>query len=180
MAATTKLEHPLAGFSISLMVDASNTHVSIVLQHFRCSSLALLSFFSRKLSAETCYIPFERELLAVHAAICHFHLMLKGWEFFSPTTSLSATPWTDCQLLGLQPSSCTWPIFLSSPEIYVTSLARTLWPWMLSHAHLCSPAWPQKISCRSLIMLSSPPRKLFVPPRQLYRLIQGFMLLYAY
>ena len=70
-----------ADFPISLMVNASGTHVSTVLQHFSRSSWAPLSFFSKKLSlAETRYS--DRKLLAVYSAIRHFRLMLEGRQFF--------------------------------------------------------------------------------------------------
>ena len=69
LAAATELEHPQADFPISLMVNASGTHVGAVLQHFRHLSRAPLSFFSKKLSpAETRYSAFNRELLAVYSA----------------------------------------------------------------------------------------------------------------
>ena len=51
LAAAAELEHPQADFPVSLMVEASNTHDEAVLQHFRCWSFALLSFFSKKLTA---------------------------------------------------------------------------------------------------------------------------------
>ena len=77
------LEHPRADFPISLMVDPSGTHIGAILQHFRRLSWAPLSFFSKKLSsAETRYSALDRELLAVYYAICHFRLMLEGWQFF--------------------------------------------------------------------------------------------------
>ena len=83
LAAAPKLEHPQADFLISLMVDASGTHVGAVLQYFRHSSWAPLSFYSKKLSpAETRYSAFDRELLAVYYAIRHFRLIQKGRQFF--------------------------------------------------------------------------------------------------
>ena len=72
-----------ADYPISLMVDASGTHVDAVLQHFCCLSWAPLSFFSKMLlSAETRYSAFDRKLLAVYSTICHFHLMLEGRQVF--------------------------------------------------------------------------------------------------
>ena len=96
LAAATEIEHPQADFPISLMVDAFNTHVRAMLQHFCRSSWAPLSFFLRKLKlVDTWYSPIDRELLAVHANICHFHLILEGREFFILTDQkLSATLWT--------------------------------------------------------------------------------------
>ena len=83
LANAAELEHPQADFPISLMVDASGSHVGAVLQHFRRSSWAPLSFYSKKLTpAETRYSAFDRELLAVYSAIRHFRLMLEGRQFF--------------------------------------------------------------------------------------------------
>ena len=83
LAAAAELEHSQADFPISLMVDASGTHIGAVLQHFRRLSWAPLSFFLRKLSpAETRYSAFDRELLAVYSAIRHFRLMLEGSQFY--------------------------------------------------------------------------------------------------
>ena len=78
-----ELKHPQANLPISLMIHASNTHIGPVLQHFRSSSWALLSFFSKKLTpAKTYYSAFNRELLAIFAAIRHFRLMFEGREVF--------------------------------------------------------------------------------------------------
>ena len=83
LANAAELEHPQADFPISLMVDASGSHVGAVLQHFRRSSWAPLSFYSKKLTpAETRYSAFDRELLAVYSAIRHFRLMLEGSQFY--------------------------------------------------------------------------------------------------
>ena len=69
---------------------------------------------------------------------------------FSLTTSLSATHWTDCRLLGLRASRCTWLISQSLLGIYSISLARTTWLLMVSRARQSSglgtsgsPAVPQ-------------------------------------
>ena len=65
------------------MVDASGTHIGAVLQHFCRSSWAPLSFYSKKLMpAETRYLAFDRELLAVYSAIRHFRLMPEGRRFY--------------------------------------------------------------------------------------------------
>ena len=69
LAAAAELKHPQANFPISLMVNASGTHISAVLQHLRRSSWAPLSFYSKKLwPAETRYSAFDRELLAAWTA----------------------------------------------------------------------------------------------------------------
>ena len=67
----------------ALSVDASGTHVGAALQQEVSSgSLQPLGFFSRKLNtAEQKYSAFDRELLAVYAAIRHFRSALEGRRF---------------------------------------------------------------------------------------------------
>jgi hypothetical protein len=71
------------GAELSLVTDASATHVVAVIQQ-RCRGQAWrpLGFFSAQLNkAEVNYSAFDRELLAVVAAICHFRYMLEGQSF---------------------------------------------------------------------------------------------------
>jgi hypothetical protein len=71
------------GAELSLVTDASATHVVAVIQQ-RCRGQAWrpLGFFSAQLNkAEVNYSAFDRELLAVVAAICHFRYMLEGRSF---------------------------------------------------------------------------------------------------
>ena len=56
-ALAAKLKHPQGDIPISLMVDASNTHASAALQHFRHSSWAPLSFFSKNLNFHASPLP---------------------------------------------------------------------------------------------------------------------------
>jgi cleavage and polyadenylation specificity factor subunit 1 len=83
LQAATLLEHPDAAAEISLVSDASATHVGAVLQQKRLGQAwRPLGFFSRKLSpAEEKYSAFDRELLAVYASIQHFRYMLEGRRF---------------------------------------------------------------------------------------------------
>ena len=129
-----ELKHPLANFPISLMVNASGSHVSTVLQHFSRSSWAPLSFFSKKLSlAETRYSSFDRELLAVYSAIRHFCLMLEGRQFLVLTDHKPpAMPWAGSLLPGPPDSSGIWRTSRSSLRIFDTSLELTMPPLMLS------------------------------------------------
>jgi RNase H-like domain found in reverse transcriptase len=83
LAATTLLDHSAAAAELSLVTDASATHLRAVLQQKQPgSSWRPLAFFSRKLSdAEQRYSAYDRELLAIHSSILHFRYMLEGRRF---------------------------------------------------------------------------------------------------
>jgi hypothetical protein len=92
LAAATSLVHPLPGAVISLATDASDTHIGGVLQQLSAGSWRPLAFFSRKLSpAESKYSTFDRELLAVFAAVRHFRFVLEGRPFRILTDHLPLT-----------------------------------------------------------------------------------------
>ena len=79
LADATLLVHPnpLAPFNVSC--DASNFAKGGVLQQCVDNIWQPLSFFSKKLSpVETRYSAFDRELLAVYAAVRHFRQNLEG------------------------------------------------------------------------------------------------------
>jgi hypothetical protein len=77
------LVHPARGAEISLVTDASATHVGAAIQQQRPGQAwRPLEFFSAQLDkAQAGYSTFDRELLAVVAAICHFRYMLEGRGF---------------------------------------------------------------------------------------------------
>ncbi|BHF73335.1 hypothetical protein SprV_0401641600 [Sparganum proliferum] len=78
----TLLTHPAPEAPLSLMVDASTVAVGAVLQQHINDSTRPLTFFSKKLSpAETRYITFGRELLAIYLAVKHFRHFLEGRDF---------------------------------------------------------------------------------------------------
>jgi hypothetical protein len=110
LASCTKLVHPTPGATISLAVDASDTHVGAVLQQLANGSWLPLAFFSRKLSSpELKYSTFDRELLAAFAAIRHFRFVLEGRNFRLLTDHLPLTlamrrvsaPWSARQVRQL-------------------------------------------------------------------------------
>jgi cleavage and polyadenylation specificity factor subunit 1 len=99
------LVHPDGTADLSLMVDASETHVGAVLQQRERGSPAWrpLGFFSQKLAAaQTRYSAFDRELLAIYSGIRYFRYMLEGRRFtvytdHKPLTFAlhkQAEPWT--------------------------------------------------------------------------------------
>jgi RNase H-like domain found in reverse transcriptase len=73
LADTALLAHPAADAELSLVTDASLSHVGAVLQQRRRGhGLEPLGFFSKKLrAAERQYSAFDCELLAVYAALLH-------------------------------------------------------------------------------------------------------------
>jgi RNase H-like domain found in reverse transcriptase len=83
LADTALLDHPAATSAISLVTDASASHIGAVLQQrWRGQPWRPLGFFSQKLSAaESQYSAFDRELLAVYSGILHFRHLLEGRPF---------------------------------------------------------------------------------------------------
>ena len=79
----THLDHPLQEAELSLAVDASNHHIGAALQQRSPGSKwQPLSFFSWKLTdTETRYSTFDRELLAVVAALHHSRFLPEGRSF---------------------------------------------------------------------------------------------------
>jgi hypothetical protein len=77
------LGHPASGAEISLVTDASATHVGAAIQQQRPGQAwRPLCFFSAQLDkAQVNYSAFDLELLAVVAAIRHFCYMLEGRSF---------------------------------------------------------------------------------------------------
>lgn len=73
---------PLPHMSLTLTTDASSTAMGAVVEQDTGDGCRLLEIFSKKLTAaERKYSMFDRELLAVHKAIRHFHHMIEGWQF---------------------------------------------------------------------------------------------------
>jgi RNase H-like domain found in reverse transcriptase/Integrase zinc binding domain len=107
MAASALLDHPAAGPEISLVPDASASHIGAVLkQRRRGQGWRPLAFFSQKLSpTQACYSASDCELLAGHDSIVHFCHLLEGRSFivFSDHLPLVGAlhqvlePKSDCQ-----------------------------------------------------------------------------------
>jgi hypothetical protein len=82
LAAAVPLAHPAPNAVLSLATDASDTHVSDVLQQLTGGRWQPLEFYSKKLSrAGTRYSTFDRELLAVFSGVRHFRFLLEGRQF---------------------------------------------------------------------------------------------------
>ena len=82
LIAATSLVHPLPGAVILLAAEVSDTHIGGVLQQLSAGAWQPLAFFSRKLAPpESKYSIFDRELLAVFAAVRHFRFVLEGRPF---------------------------------------------------------------------------------------------------
>jgi hypothetical protein len=68
-------QHPAPNAELSFATDASDTHIGGVMQQKSGDHWRPLGFFSRKLTdTESRYSTFDREILAAHAAIEHFHV----------------------------------------------------------------------------------------------------------
>ena len=82
LAEATLLHHPRSDAATSITVDASDTAIGGQLEQRFGRTWKPIAFFSRKLStAEAKYSAFDRELLAVFAAIKHFRHFLEGRSF---------------------------------------------------------------------------------------------------
>jgi hypothetical protein len=104
--------HPRVGAELSVVVDASSTHIGACLQQ-RLPGRKVwqpLGFFSKKLeAAQQKYSAFDRELFACYAGIHHFRYMLDGRRFaiFTDLKLLTyalarvSEPWTTRQSIQL-------------------------------------------------------------------------------
>ncbi len=77
------LDHPADDEELSLVTNASSSHVGAVIQQKRPGQgWQPLGFFSAQLDkAQGNYSAFDRELLAVVAVVKHFRYMLEGQSF---------------------------------------------------------------------------------------------------
>ena len=101
-----------------MATDASDSHISGVLQQQEEGAWRPLGFYSRKLSETECrYSAFNRKLLAAFNYIRHFRIMMEGSHFLLWTNHkplLAALhcvtqPWTPRQLNQRCPA-CAWSV----------------------------------------------------------------------
>ena len=116
LSSATWLAHPVAAAELSLVCDASSTHVGAVIQQRFCSAAAWqpLGFFSQKLDkAQLSYSAFDRELFAAYAAIRHFRYQLEGRTF---------SLWTDHKPLisSIRRSDEAWTPRQQRQSAYIT------------------------------------------------------------
>ena len=79
LASAVSLTHPSSSADVSLVTDASASHVGAVLQQREAGGWRPLAFFSAKLSpTQQRYSAFDRELLAVFLSLRHFRFELEG------------------------------------------------------------------------------------------------------
>ena len=89
LSSAVSLTHPSPSAEVSLVTDASNTHVGAALQQKESGGWRPLAFFSAKLSAtQQRYSAFDRELLGVFLALCYFRFQLEGRKFHILTDHL--------------------------------------------------------------------------------------------
>ena len=82
LSSAAYLKFPMPGLPLVLSTDASDITIGTALEQVLHGARQPLAFFSRKLSlTETRYSTFDRELLAVYAAVRHFKYLLKGASF---------------------------------------------------------------------------------------------------
>ena len=89
LANATRLAYPQEKGRLYLTTDASSKAIGGVLEQETEEGRRPLSFFSRKLTpAEEKYSTFDRELLAVHRGVRHFHHFVEGRPFIIETDHL--------------------------------------------------------------------------------------------
>lgn len=82
LAKVTLLAYPSIDSEWSIQTDASNYAFGAVLQQKTNGCWQPFGFFSRKMSvAQTKYSTYDKELLAIYAAVKHFHYMIEGRKF---------------------------------------------------------------------------------------------------
>jgi hypothetical protein len=145
LSSTAVLEHPATGADLSLVTDASSTHVgAVILQRRQGQAWRPLGFFSAQLNkAQVNYSTFDRELFVVVAPIKHFRYMLEGRAFtvFTDHRPLvgainrHSDPWSggnsaiflsspsSHRPFGISPANPTWSL-IPSPDRPVVSRQR--------------------------------------------------------
>ena len=89
LANATLLAYPVQGRELILTTDASDTAIGGVLEQSSPNGRIPIGFFSRKLSnAESKYHTLDKELLALHRSIRHFHHLLDERVFTARTDHL--------------------------------------------------------------------------------------------
>jgi hypothetical protein len=154
LASATRLAYPAQAAKLSLVVDASATHIGACLQQKRAGSPGweLLGFFSKKLEPDQVkYSAFARELLACFLGIRHFRFMLEGRAFtiytdHKPLTiaiNCASGPWTarQCrQLAYVAEYTSDIPHRAGTSNVVTDALSRPPVPPLPSPAAACVKA----------------------------------------
>ena len=101
LSSAVLLDHPSPSAEVSLVTDASASHIGAVLQQRKKTSWRSLAFFS---ATQQQYSAFDRELLGVFLALRHFRFELEGRRFHIITDHLPlvsalfqvSPPWSAC------------------------------------------------------------------------------------
>ena len=89
LAEATLLAYPIPKRPLTLTTDASDVAIGAVLEQDLPNGRRPIAFFSRKLStAEKGYCTLDKELLALHRGIRHFHHLLEERQFVARTDHL--------------------------------------------------------------------------------------------
>jgi hypothetical protein len=110
LAAAVLLQHPAPNAELSLATDASDTNIGGVMQQKSGDHWRPLGFFSCKLTdPESRYPTFDRELLALQAAIKHFVISAKVvFSYLRRTTNPLLLPFPAFQYQFPPDNSATW------------------------------------------------------------------------
>ena len=114
LAHSTLLAFPDPSAQFAVQTDASGTAIGAVLQQFKNQTWQPLCFFSRRLTPAQCkYSAYDRELLAIYAAIKHFQFMLEGRNFYVLTDHKPLTFAFNQKLDKASPRQCRYLTYIS-------------------------------------------------------------------
>jgi hypothetical protein len=155
LVAAVPLCHPAPNATLSLSVDASDSHVGGVLQQKCGRGWQPLAFYSKKLSpAEVKYSTFDRELLAAFLTIRHFRFLLEGRQF---TLLTDHKPLVASMTRVTPPQSARQQRHLAFVSEFTTDLRHTPGSDNVVADALSRPPAIVKVSTEGLPVLSIPP-----------------------
>ena len=140
LADATILSYPMKNSPLTLTTDASDIAIGGVLEQKLPNGSQPIAFFSRKLSpTEKGYCTLDKELLALHRAIRHFHHLLDERHFVARTDHLplvhafvakkdSWSPRVRRQLSEISEYQCTMEYIKGSNNKIADALSRYVAP----------------------------------------------------
>ena len=118
----TMLVHPRRDVTLSITTDASDTAISSVLHQHHRGRLEPLSFFSHRLSdPESWYSTFDRELLAVAAAVKKFQHHIEGRRLIIYTDHKPVT-----SSITKAPSTSTWSLRAERHLLFISQFTSNI------------------------------------------------------